>query len=98
MARMNSNAKTIEIQDNRIIAVIDRKLMSNIEMLYYINSPSKKMLKDMGIYERDIDYIIEVIGDDFDSVEELRQRINAQRHRLVDISVISRYVVERFID
>lgn len=83
--------------DNRMISIIDHKLMSNIEMLYYINSPSKKMLKDMGIYEGDIDYIIGFIGDDFNSVEELRQRINNQKHRFVDISVISRYVIERFL-
>ena len=83
--------------DNRMISIIDHKLMSNIEMLYYINSPSKKMLKDMGIYEGDIDYIIGFIGDDFNSVEELRQRINNQKHRFVDINVISRYVIERFL-
>lgn len=34
-----------------LISTLRNRLMKNIEMLYYLNSPSKKMLKDMGIYD-----------------------------------------------
>ena len=44
----------------------------NIEILYYLTSPSKKMLKDMGIYDGDIDQINAVIGEDFTSIAELQ--------------------------
>ena len=71
--------------------------MRNIELLYYINSPSRKMLKDMGIYEGDIETIIGVIGDDFETVEELQHRIRQVRYRLNDISIVSKYVIDRFL-
>lgn len=51
--------------EQRLIDVVNEKLMRNIELLYYINSPARKMLKDMGIYEGDIELIIGVIDDDF---------------------------------
>lgn len=79
------------------IAVINQKLMKNIELLYYINSPSRKMLKDMGIYEGDIENIINVIGDDFETVEELQKRIRNSYDSLFSISIISKYVIDRFV-
>lgn len=60
--------------EQRLIDVVNEKLMRNIELLYYINSPSRKMLKDMGIYEGDIETIIGVIGDDFETVETMHLR------------------------
>ena len=83
--------------EQRLIDVVNEKLMRNIELLYYINSPSRKMLKDMGIYEGDIETIIGVIGDDFETVEELQHRIRQVRYRLNDISIVSKYVIDRFL-
>lgn len=83
--------------DDKYIAIINQKLMRNIENLYYINSPSRKMLKDMGIYEGDIENIIEIINDDFETVEELQQRIRTSYHSFTNISVVSKYVIDRFI-
>lgn len=34
-----------------LISTLHERLMKNIEILYYLKSPSKKMLKDMGIYD-----------------------------------------------
>lgn len=83
--------------EQRLIDVVNEKLMRNIELLYYINSPSRKMLKDMGIYEGDIEFITNIIGDDFETVEELQNRIRQVRYRLNDISIVSKYVIDRFL-
>lgn len=83
--------------EQRLINVVNEKLMRNIELLYYINSPARKMLKDMGIYEGDIELIIGVIDDDFETVEELQNRIRQARYRLNDISIVSKYVIDRFL-
>ena len=83
--------------EQRLIDVVNEKLMRNIEVLYYINSPARKMLKDMGIYEGDIELIIGVIDDDFETVEELQNRIRQARYRLNDISIVSKYVIDRFL-
>lgn len=55
------------------------------------------MLKDMGIYEGDIEFITNIIGDDFETVEELQNRIRQVRYRLNDISIVSKYVIDRFL-
>lgn len=83
--------------EQRLIDVVNEKLMRNIELLYYINSPARKMLKDMGIYEGDIELIIGVIDDDFETVEELQNRIRQARYHLNDISIVSKYVIDRFL-
>lgn len=80
-----------------LIDTLHEKLMKNIEVLYYLNSPNKKMLKDMGIYEGDIDTIIAVIGNDFSSVSDLQQLLAQHSRELGGISVISRYIISRLI-
>ncbi len=86
-----------EHQDRSMIDIIKNKILKAIEILYYINSPARKMLKDMGIYDGDIDYIVEIIGEDFNTVDDLRDRIRRSLHNLRRISCLSRYVIERFI-
>ena len=66
-------------------------------MLYYLNSPSKKMLKDLGIYEGDIDAIISIIGNDFTSIADLQQLLSVHAYKLTNISVVSQYVISRLI-
>lgn len=81
-----------------LLNTLNKKLMKNIEMLYYLNSPSKKMLKDMGIYDGDIDYIIRIIGNDFSSVSDLEKLLAMNYHNLGGISVVSRYIILRLIN
>ena len=71
--------------------------MKNIEILYYLKSPSKKMLKDMGIYDGDIDNIIKVIGSDFSSVAELQSLLVRSYPKLNEISIVSKYVISGLI-
>lgn len=80
-----------------LISTLHNRLMKNIEMLYYLNSPSKKMLKDMGIYEGDIDRIIQIIGSSFSSVSDLQQLLARHFANMGEISVISRYIISRLI-
>ena len=81
-----------------LIHTLHERLLKNIEMLYYLNSPSKKLLKDMGIYEGDIDQIIRVIGSDFSSVSELEALLARNYYKLSEISVVSRYIIARLIN
>lgn len=75
-----------------LISTLHERLMKNIEILYYLKSPSKKMLKDMGIYDGDIDNIIKVIGSDFSSVAELQSLLVRSYPKLNEISIVSKYV------
>lgn len=81
-----------------LIDTLHDRLLKNIEMLYYLNSPAKKMLKDMGIYEGDIDYIITIIGSDFSTISDLQQQLLKHYHNLSNISIISKYVISRLIN
>lgn len=76
------------------IDVIDEKIISAIEYLYFINVKNKKMLIDIGIYERDVEKIIKVIGDDFDDTTELKNRLISNFDKLGAISYISSYVIQ----
>ena len=73
--------------------VIDKKIINAIEYLYFINVKNKKMLIDIGIYERDVEKIISVIGDDFDDSTELKNRLISNFDKFNSISYISSYVI-----
>lgn len=80
-----------------IVDVLDDKVLGSIEYLYFSNVKHKKMLLDLGIYERDIDKIIKVIGDDFDDAFELKQRLFDNITKLKDISYVSKYIINDLI-
>jgi len=74
--------------------VINTKILGTIEYLYFSTSKQKKMLVDLGIYERDVDSIIRVIGEDFDDVFELKNRLRANCEKFKSVSFISKYVIQ----
>lgn len=78
---------------NEIVDVLDNKVLSPIEFLYFSNVKHKKMLLDLGIYERDVEKIIRIIGDDFDDAFELKQRLSDNISKLKDISYVSKYII-----
>lgn len=84
--------------DVSLINTLHERLLKNIEILYYLTPPSKKMLKDMGIYEGDIDQIISVIGEDFSSIAELQQLLKDHLEKLGEISIVSRYIINRLLN
>lgn len=84
--------------DVSLINTLHDRLLKNIEILYYLTSPSKKMLKDMGIYDGDIDRIVSVIGEDFTSIAELQHLLKEHIEEFSEISVVSRYIINRLLN
>jgi hypothetical protein len=83
--------------NEKLISVLDEKIIHTIEFLYFSNVKHKKMLLDLGIYERDIEKVIKVIGDDFDDAVELKQRLTDNISRIKDISYVTMYVIKNII-
>lgn len=83
--------------DDLLINTLHDKLMKNIELIYYINQSSKKMLKDMGIYDGDIDQIIKIIGTDFTSVSELQKLLKIHNSKFKSLGIVSKYIINRLI-
>ena len=86
-----------EDTEQDLMDILYDKLLKNIELIYYINQPHKKMLKDMGIYDGDIDQIIKIIGDEFSSVSELQELLAKNYSRFKSLSVVSKFIIERLI-
>lgn len=85
--------------EEKYISVINKKVKSNIDFLYYFDSSNKRVLKDLGIYDSDIENIIELIGEDFNDMNELKQRLIDKNDEIkkLNISMISKYVLNNFI-
>ena len=81
----------------QLLTVLDSKIIGAIEYLYYASSKQKKMLIDLGIYERDIETIVKIIGDDYEDAFELKQRLQSAWDKLQDISFISKYVIRAML-
>lgn len=85
--------------DENYINIINKKVKNNIDFLYYFDSSNKRILKDLGIYDSDVEKVIDVIGEDFNDIKELKERIiiNDQEIKKAKISMISRYVLRNFV-
>ena len=88
--------KLEEIEES-LLTILDEKIIKSIEALYFTNSKHKKMLLDLGIYERDIDSVLRIIGDDFTDAVELKQRLTEKREKFGRLSYLSKYVIDRII-
>lgn len=83
---------------NNMIEIIEEKILRVIENNYFIHDSGKKMLKDMGIYEKDINEICEIIGEDFNSINDLLEKIKEKYDKInKSISILSKYILERVI-
>lgn len=80
-----------------LIEIIDEKILGTIEYLYFSGIKHKKMLLDLGIYERDIEKVVKIIGDDFDDAFDLKQRLTDNIKKFRDISYISKYVINNLL-
>ena len=77
---------------------IEEEILRVIENKYFMHSPGKKILKDMGIYDKDINIISKIIGENIGSVDELQSKIQENYEIVISkISVISRFIVEKMI-
>ncbi len=76
------------------IECYEKQLIHKIENIFFVNSIQKKMMQNIGIYERDIDYIIRYIGSTFNDVKELRELLYIFKSKYYSgISFLSRYVI-----
>lgn len=83
--------------EEELLKIYDDKILTTIEHIYYINSPQRKMLKEFGIYERDIEKVINVIGEDFDDNVQLKEKLQRNKERLTNLSFISDYIIKNNI-
>jgi replicative superfamily II helicase len=80
-----------------LINKLEEKIISSVEQLYFSASKHKKMLLDMGIYERDVESIIKIIGDDFNDAVELKYRLSDNLSKLANISFVSKYIIRNLV-
>lgn len=78
------------------IEIINKKIKSNIDYLYYFDSKNKRILKDLGIYEADIDKIVEIIGEEFNDMNELKERFIEKEKEVkkLKLSIVSQYIIK----
>lgn len=77
---------------------IKELIIKRIETKYFMKSPEKKMLKDMGIYDKDVDIISKCIGKEVNSIDELQVRMKESYKNFIDkISFMSRYIVLKLV-
>lgn len=82
---------------DELINKLNEKIINAIEQLYFSDSIQKKMLMDLGIYERDIEKVIKIIGNDFEDEIELKNKLIDNIEKLDNLSFISRYVIRNLI-
>ncbi len=83
--------------EQELINILNDKVINAIEQLYFVDSTQKKMLVDMGIYERDVEKIIEVIGNEYEDINELKNKLIYNIEKLENISFISKYIIKNLI-
>lgn len=79
--------------DAKYIAILEHQILGAIEQLYFTSSKQRRMLLDIGIYERDIDSIVKVIGEGYEDAFAMKQQLKENIGRLGHISYISRYII-----
>jgi len=84
----------LECCEKAYIDILNKKILNTIEFLYFINSKHKKMLFDLGIYERDVDSVLKIIGTEFNDSFELKRLLLENEERLNSIGYLSRYVIK----
>ena len=75
------------------IKVIIYKILSSIDYLYFSDSKCKRILKDLGIYEYDIDKIVNIIGNDKEDIQEIINLL--KENTFDDLTFISKYIISR---
>lgn len=56
------------------------------------------MLKDIGVYDKDIEIISEIIGENYEMVNELQTSIRENYRKIQPkIGIVSRYILDRLI-
>lgn len=75
--------------------LLEQKILIPIEVQYFSNSIIRKNLKSLGIYERDIEIIVKIIGDNIDDIELLKVALKNNYLKFKKISYLSKYIIEQ---
>ena len=82
--------------DHRYISYIVDNILNNINFLYYKTEPIKRILKESGIYDRDIDTVFDYVKHCSEDVTEIREVLKQEYNKYKDsISFLSRYSINR---
>ena len=75
------------------INILEDKVLGAIEQLYFTTSKQRKMLLDVGIYERDIDAIVRIIGEGYEDAFAMKKLLKDNADHFQHISYISKYII-----
>lgn len=75
------------------INILEDKVLGAIEQLYFTTSKQRKMLLDVGIYERDIDAIVSIIGEEYEDAFAMKKLLKDNAGHFQHISYISKYII-----
>ena len=82
--------------DHRYTSYIVENIVNNINYLYYKNDPVKRILKESGIYERDIDLVASFVKDAGEDISQIRDALKNTFHLFRnDVSFLTRYSINR---
>lgn len=79
--------------DEENIKIVNDRIISCIDYLYFSDSKCKKTLKDLGVYEYDIDKITDVIGKEHEDINEIIELL--KQNTFDNLSYISDYIINR---
>lgn len=80
--------------EEKYINYINEKILNSVEFIYYKDDNLKKTIKDLGIYERDIETISKYVNENFNDVQDVINDIKQQYKKFESmISYISKYVI-----
>ena len=83
--------------ENECNTVIE-KIINKANAKFFIDSPKKHMLLELGFYDADINTICTIIGDDFADIFDLKKRLKKEEVLLkLRISLLSRLSLDKLI-
>lgn len=83
--------------DPAAIDVLTEKIVDAIDARYFASSPVKRAMFELGIYERDIEKIAKIVGEDLPDTRSLVEAIKSNRGDLNNISYMSKYVIDNLV-
>lgn len=82
--------------DHKYIDYLVANVVNNIGYLYYKNDPIKRILKESGVYERDIDTVFEYVKSCGEDIKQLRELLKTNYPNYKDrVSFLTRYSIGR---
>ncbi len=86
-------------QDNvehKYISYLVDNIANNIGFIYYKNEPIKRILKESGVYERDIDTVFGYVKNCGEDITEIRTTLKREYNNFKDkVSFLTKYSIDR---